>query len=128
MISINLTTWCFRVKKLALATLLIISSTQSYADCQYSKKIILPTWFTANTAEYVYNVVNTSSSPIQVKITLINADGNEYTVKWWKDKAIKRYTTLYNDGRIKPEVLFYVNAIGMTWEQMKDNYLKEVGR
>jgi hypothetical protein len=56
------------------------------------------------------------------------ADGNEYTVKWWKDKAIKRYTTLYNDGRIKPEVLFYVNAIGMTWEQMKDNYLKEVGR
>ena len=56
------------------------------------------------------------------------AKGNEYTVKWWKDKAIKRYTTLYNDGRIKPEVLFYVNAIGMTWEQMKDNYLKEVGR
>ena len=56
------------------------------------------------------------------------ADGNDYTVKWWKDKAIKRYTTLYNDGRIKPEVLFYVNAIGMTWEQMKDNYLKEVGR
>jgi hypothetical protein len=56
------------------------------------------------------------------------AKGNEYTIKWWKDKAIKRYTTLYNDGRIKPEVLFYVNAIGMTWEQMKDNYLKEVGR
>ena len=56
------------------------------------------------------------------------ADGNDYTIKWWKDKAIKRYTTLYNDGRIKPEVLFYVNAIGMTWEQMKDNYLKEVGR
>jgi hypothetical protein len=56
------------------------------------------------------------------------AEGNEYTIKWWKDKAIKRYTTLYNDGRIKPEVLFYVNAIGMTWEQMKENYLKEVGR
>jgi hypothetical protein len=35
---------------------------------------------------------------------------------------------LFDDGRIKPEVLFYVNAIGMTWEQMKDNYLKEVGR
>jgi hypothetical protein len=49
-------------------------------------------------------------------------------VKWWKDKAIKRYEKLFDDGRIKPEVLFYVNAIGMTWEQMKDNYLKEVGR
>jgi hypothetical protein len=56
------------------------------------------------------------------------AKGNEYTVKWWKDKAIKRYTKLYDDGKIKPEVLFYVDAIGMTWEQMKDNYLKEVGR
>jgi hypothetical protein len=56
------------------------------------------------------------------------ADGNEYTVKWWKDKAIKRYEKLYEEGRIKPEVLFYVDAIGMTWEQMKDNYLKEVGR
>ena len=56
------------------------------------------------------------------------AKGNEYTVKWWKDKAIKRYEKLFDDSRIKPEVLFYVNAIGMTWEQMKDNYLKEVGR
>jgi hypothetical protein len=56
------------------------------------------------------------------------ADGNEYTVKWWKDKAIKRYEKLFEEGKIKPEVLFYVDAIGMTWEQMKDNYLKEVGR
>ncbi len=56
------------------------------------------------------------------------AKGNEYTVKWWKDKAIKRYEKLFEEGKIKPEVLFYVNAIGMTWEQMKDNYLKEVGR
>jgi hypothetical protein len=56
------------------------------------------------------------------------ADGNEYTVKWWKDKAIKRYEKLFEDERIKPEVLFYVDAIGMTWEQMKEYYLKEVGR
>jgi len=56
------------------------------------------------------------------------AKGNEYTIKWWKDKAIKRYEKLFEEGKIKPEVLFYVNAIGMTWEQMKDNYLKEVGR
>jgi len=56
------------------------------------------------------------------------AKGNEYTIKWWKDKAIKRYTKLHEEGRIKPEVLFYVNAIGMTWEQMKEHYLKEVGR
>jgi hypothetical protein len=56
------------------------------------------------------------------------AKGNEYTIKWWKDKAIKRYEKLYEEGKIKPEVLFYVDAIGMTWEGMKEKYLKEVGR
>jgi len=54
--------------------------------------------------------------------------GNEYTMKWWKDKAIKRYEKLYEEGKIKPEVLFYIDAIGLTWEQMKEKYLKEVGR
>jgi len=54
--------------------------------------------------------------------------GNEYTIKWWKDKAIKRYTKMFDENKIKPEVLFYVDAIGMTWEQMKEHYLKEVGR
>ena len=70
-------------------------------------------------------------SNIEEKDLMINekfAKGNEYTTKWWKDKAIKRYTKLYDEGRIKPEVLFYVDSIGMTWEQMKEAYLKEVGR
>jgi hypothetical protein len=56
------------------------------------------------------------------------AKGIEYTMNWWKDKAVKRYTKLYDERRIKPEVLFYVDAIGLTWEQMKERYLKEVGR
>ena len=47
---------------------------------------------------------------------------------WWKPKAIRRYTTLFNDNRIKPEKLFYGDVVGMTWEQCKDKYLKEVGR
>ena len=47
---------------------------------------------------------------------------------WWKPKAIRRYTTLFNDNRIKPETLFYGDVVGMTWEQCKDKYLKEVGR
>jgi hypothetical protein len=56
------------------------------------------------------------------------AQGDEYTIKWWKDKAIKRYTTLHTDGRLKSEKLFYADIIGMTWEQCKETYLKEVGR
>jgi hypothetical protein len=70
-------------------------------------------------------------SNIEEKDLILNdkfAKGNEYTTKWWKDKAIKRYTKLHDEGRIKPEVLFYVDAIGMTWEQMQEAYLKEVGR
>lgn len=56
------------------------------------------------------------------------AEGNSYTMKWWKEKAKRRYLKLLEEGRIKPEVLFYADAIGMSWEQMKEKYLGEVGR
>jgi hypothetical protein len=70
-------------------------------------------------------------SKIEEKDLILNekfAKGNEYTIAWWKNKAIKRYTKLHDEGRIKPEVLFYVDAIGMTWEGMQERYLKDVGR
>ena len=54
--------------------------------------------------------------------------GNDYTIAWWKDKAIKRYEKLFEENKIKPEVLFYAGAIGIDWEEMKQKYLKEVGR
>jgi hypothetical protein len=54
--------------------------------------------------------------------------GNEYIQKWWKKHAISRYTKLHDEGRIKPEHLFYIDAIGMSWEEMKEKYLGEVGR
>jgi hypothetical protein len=47
---------------------------------------------------------------------------------WWKTKAIRRYTTLFNDKRIKPEILFYGDVVGMTWEECKKKYISEVGR
>ena len=55
-------------------------------------------------------------------------DGVDYISKWWKKKAIKRYTKLHSEGRIKPENLFYLDGIGMNWDKMKQTYLKEVGR
>ena len=55
-------------------------------------------------------------------------EGNEYTMKWWKEKAKRRYEKMHTEGRIKPEVLFYVDSIGLSWEQMKEKYLGEVGR
>lgn len=52
----------------------------------------------------------------------------DYINNWWKPKAIKRYTNLLEQNRIKPESLFYSNIIGMTWEEAKQQYLQEVGR
>jgi hypothetical protein len=54
--------------------------------------------------------------------------GTEYINKWWKKHAIGRYTKLHDEGRIKPEHLFYIDAIGISWEEMKAKYLSEVGR
>jgi len=55
-------------------------------------------------------------------------EGVDYISKWWKKKAIKRYTKLHSEGRIKPENLFYLDGIGKDWETFKNNRLNEVGR
>ena len=52
----------------------------------------------------------------------------DYINNWWKPKAIRRYTKLFDDNRIKPDSLFYSKIIGMTWEEAKQTYLQEVGR
>lgn len=55
-------------------------------------------------------------------------DDSDYIMKWWKPKAIKRYTKLFDEGRLKPEKLFYGDIVGKTWEETKEMYLREVGR
>ena len=52
----------------------------------------------------------------------------QYTCKWWKQKALRRYEKLWNQGKIKEEQLFYWDIIDMSWELTQKNYLKEVGR
>ena len=56
------------------------------------------------------------------------ADGVDYINNWWKRQAIKRYTTLHNENRLKPEDLFYIDGIGMSWKDFKQQRLSEVGR
>lgn len=56
------------------------------------------------------------------------ADGVDYINNWWKRQAIKRYAKLHDEGRIKPEDLFYIDGIGMSWEDFKQQRLSEVGR
>ena len=55
-------------------------------------------------------------------------DDSAYIMKWWKPKAIRRYTKLFDEGRLKPEKLFYGDIVGKTWEETKEMYLSEVGR
>lgn len=54
--------------------------------------------------------------------------GVDYISKWWKRQAIKRYSKLYDEGRLKPDHLFYIDGIGTTWEEFRTKYLKDVGR
>ena len=55
-------------------------------------------------------------------------DDSDYIMKWWKPKAIKRYSKLHDENRLKPEKLFYGDIVGKTWEETKEQYLGEVGR
>ena len=55
-------------------------------------------------------------------------DDIPYTTKWWKKKAVKRFVKLSEQGRIKDGHLFYIDGIGIKWEQMQEKYLRDVGR
>jgi len=55
-------------------------------------------------------------------------EGDVYSINWWKKKAKSRYQKLYDENRIKPEVLWYLPIIGATWEDAKTTFLDEVGR
>ena len=52
----------------------------------------------------------------------------DYINKCWKPKAIRRYTKLLDQNRIKPEKLFYADVLNASWEETKEKYLGEVGR
>ena len=52
----------------------------------------------------------------------------EYIKNWWKPKAIKRYTKLFDENRIKPEKLYYKDIINTSWEETKEKYLGDIGR
>ena len=55
-------------------------------------------------------------------------EGTDYINKWWKRQAIKRYSKLHEQGRLKPEHLYYLDGIGISWEDFKQQRLSEVGR
>ena len=77
-----------------------------------------------NGNEFLRNEIDESELKMKKKFE----EGDDYTTRWWKKKAIRRYEKLHNEGRIKPETLYYMDIIGMSWEDAKEKYLKDVGR
>lgn len=54
--------------------------------------------------------------------------GMDYTMNWWKPKAINRYIKLHSENRLESDALYYYDIIGMSWDECKSKYLNKVGR
>jgi hypothetical protein len=80
--------------------------------------------FYDNTKEFLCDKIQETD----LKMKQLFIDDKKSILDWWKVKAINRYTTLKKDNRIKPEVLFYNQMIGMTYDDAKKKYFNEVGR
>ena len=55
-------------------------------------------------------------------------DGQSNINNWWKRQAIKRYSKLHDAGKLKPDHLYYLDGIAVSWEDFKAQRLSEVGR
>jgi hypothetical protein len=49
-------------------------------------------------------------------------------LEWWRPRAIERYKKLRSEGKLKSDVLYYNDMIGMEYNEAKERYLNEVGR
>ena len=77
-----------------------------------------------NGLEYLRNEIDDSDLIMKKKFV----EDYDYINRWWKKKAIKRYTKLLEQDRLKPETLFYNDMFNMTWEEAREKYLTDVGR
>jgi hypothetical protein len=56
------------------------------------------------------------------------AEGKSAILNWWRQKAIDRYKKLKLESKLKGDILYYNDMIGMTYDEAKEKYLNEVGR
>jgi hypothetical protein len=77
-----------------------------------------------NGLEYLRGEIDDSELVMKKKFV----EDYEYINKWWKKKAIKRYTKLLEQDRIKDETLYYIDMFDITYEEAKEKYLTDVGR
>ena len=81
--------------------------------------------FYENTREYLRSEIEESELIGSKKLE----NDVDDVMGWWKPKAIRRYTNLLEQDRIRPEHLYYRDMIQMrTWEEVQQKYMSEVGR
>ena len=88
------------------------------------KRGIYFSMFYENGKEYLQNNLDDSDLIMRKKFV----EGYDYINKWWKRKAIRRYTKLFNEKRLKPEILYYSEILNMSLEEAKEKFLHDVGR
>ena len=81
--------------------------------------------FYENTREYLRSEIEESELIGSKKLE----NDVDDVMGWWKPKAIRRYTNLFEQDRIRPEHLYYRDMIQMrTWEEVQQKYMSQVGR
>ena len=80
--------------------------------------------FYENTKDFLQNKIGED----QLKMKELFKKDVNGIMEWWKPKAIERYKKLKSENNIKSDILYYNKMIGMTYEEAKSVYFKEVGR
>lgn len=80
--------------------------------------------FYENTKEFLQNKIGED----QLKMKELFKKDINGIMEWWKPKAIERYKKLKSENNLKSDILYYNKMIGMTYEEAKSVYFKEVGR
>lgn len=80
--------------------------------------------FYENTKEYLQNKINDD----QLKMKELYTSDVTGVIDWWKPKATERYKKLKSEGNLKTDIHFYNKMIGMSYDEAKSYYFKEVGR
>ena len=80
--------------------------------------------FYENTKEFLQSKIDVD----QLKMKdLFNRD-MQGIIEWWRPKAVDRYKKLKSESNLKNTVHFYNQMFGMSYQEAKDVYFKEVGR
>jgi hypothetical protein len=81
--------------------------------------------FYDNTKDFLCNRLTDEA---QLKLSKRFEKDSTGIIEWWREKALKRYSKLHDEGRIKGDILYYNKMIDMSYTKAKKEFFGEVGR